>query len=123
MAGLLICITHMVSYLVITSQINRSFGTSLAFLEDYNVYLAKRAVRRILGDCVARKEPITIEILFKLFSQFDFNNHLHVCMRALFLVAFFSFLRISNLVPYKLSEIADPQACHLTPANLHAENV
>ena len=61
--------------------------------EDYNVYLAKRTVRRILGDCVARKEPITTEILFKLFSQFDFNNHLHVCMHALFLVAFFSFLR------------------------------
>ena len=31
-------------------------------------------------------------------------------MRAFFLVAFFSFLRISNLVPYKLSDIGDPQA-------------
>ena len=39
-------------------------------------------------------------------------------MRALFLVAFFSFLRISNLVPYKLSDIVDPQACHLTPSNV-----
>ena len=103
-------------------HINRSFGTtSLAFLEDYNVYLAKRAVRRILGACVARKEPITIEIFLKLFSPFNFNNHLHVCMPALFLVAFSSFLGISNLVPYKLSEIADPQACHLTPANVHVK--
>ena len=78
-------------------------------------------MRRILGDCVARKEPITTEILFKLFCQFDFSNHSHVCMRALFLVVFFSFLRISNLVPFKLSEIADPQACHLTPANVHVK--
>ncbi|CAH3025598.1 unnamed protein product [Porites evermanni] len=71
-----------------------------------------------MGDYVARKEPITVEILLKLFSQFDFNNHLHVCMRALFLVAFFSFLRISNLVPHKLSDIVNPQACHLTPSNV-----
>ena len=82
----------------------------------YDVYLAKRALCRIMGDCVARKEPLTIEILLKLFSQFDFNIHLHVCMCALFLVAFFLFLRISNLVPHKLSDIADPQACHLTPS-------
>ena len=106
-----------VNYLGIITHINCSFGTSLTFLEDY-VYLAKRSVRRILGDCLTRKEPITIEILLRLFSQFDFSKHLHVCMRALFLVAFFSFLRISNLVPYELSDIVDPQACHLTPSNV-----
>jgi len=100
-----------VDYLSIASHINRSFGASLAFLQDYDVYLAKRAVPRILGDFVARKKPITVEILLKLFRLFDFNNHLYLCMRALFLVAFFSFLRISNLVPYKLSDIGDPQAC------------
>ena len=109
-----------VNYLGIITHINRSFATSLAFLQDYDVYLAKRLVRRILGDCliVARKELITIEILLKLFSHFDFHNHLHVCTRALFLVAFFSFLQISNLVPCKLSEVADLQACHLTPSNV-----
>lgn len=107
-----------VNYLGISTHINRSFGTSLAFLQDYDVYLTKRAVRRIMGDYIARKEPITVEILLQLFSKFDFNNHLHVCMRALFLVAFFSFLRISNLVPHKLSDIANPQACHLTPSNV-----
>ena len=105
-----------VNYLGIITHINGSFGASLAFLQDYDVYLAKRALCRIMGDCVAQKEPITIEILLTLFSQFDFNNHLHVCMCALFLVAFFLFLRISNLVPHKLSDIADPQACHLTPS-------
>ena len=35
---------------------------------------------------------------------------MHACF---ILVAFFSFLHISNLVPYKLSEIGDPQACFL----------
>ena len=39
-------------------------------------------------------------------------------MGALFLVAFFSFLRISNLVLYKLSDVTDPQACHLMCSNV-----
>jgi len=107
-----------INYLSITSHINCSFGASLAFLQDYDVYLAKRAVRRILGDFVPRKEPITVEILFKLFRLFDLDNHLHLCMRALFLVALFSFLRISNLVPYKLSDIGNPQACFLMPSSI-----
>ena len=31
------------------------------------------------------------------------SNQLHICVHTLFLVAFFSFLRISNLVPYALA--------------------
>ena len=107
-----------INYLGITTHINRSFGASLAFLQDCDIYLAKRAIRRILGDCIARKEPNTINILFKSFNHFDYDNPLHVCMRALFLVASFSFLRISNLVPYKLSEFGDPRACYLTPSSV-----
>ena len=88
----------------ITTHINCSLIASFTFLQDY-VYLAKRAICRILGECVACKEPITVKILFKLFTHFDYDNPLHV--------AFFSFVRISNLVPYKLSDIGDPQACYL----------
>lgn len=74
--------------------------------------IAKRAIRRILGDLsLGKSRVITINILFKLFNHFDYDNPLHVCIRALFLVAFFSFLRISNLMPYKLSNIGDPRAC------------
>ena len=49
-----------VNYFSIISHINRSRGASFAFLHDYDVYLAKRAVRRILGDRVAPKESITV---------------------------------------------------------------
>ena len=62
MAGLLIC-----NYLGIIMHINHSFGTtSFVFLENYIVYLGKRAVCWILGDYVAWKELITIEIFFKI---------------------------------------------------------
>ena len=50
--------------------------------------------------------------------MFTLPSERFVCMRALFLVAFFSFLRISSLVPYKLSEIGDPRACYLTPSSV-----
>ena len=102
-----------VNYLNISVHVNRSLGSDLTFLRDYDVDLSKRAVRRLLGDCVARKEPITIDILLRVFSLFNSHSSLHVCMRALFLVALFSFLRISNLVPYTRAAIRDPSACHL----------
>ena len=70
-------------------------------------------MHRLLDDYVARKEPITIDILLRVFSLFEFSNPLHICMRALFLVAFFSFLRISNLVPYTLADDRDPKGCYL----------
>lgn len=107
-----------VNYLSILTHINRSLGSSLAFLHDYDVYLSKRAIRRLLGDFVTRKEPITVDILLRLFHLFDFQNPLHLCMRALFLVAFFSFLRISNLVPKTLADTRDPKACHLRPSSV-----
>ena len=82
------------SYVSILTHVNRSLGCNLTFFHEYDVYLSQRAVRRLLGDYVTRKEPITIVILHRVFSFFDFSNPLHICMRALFLVAFFSFLRI-----------------------------
>ena len=54
----------------------------------------------IMGDSVRVTHPVTVDILLNIFQHFDFSNQLHICMHALFLVAFFSFLRISNLVPY-----------------------
>ena len=74
-----------VNYLGIITLINHSFGTSLACLQDYDVYLAKSLVRRILGDCVARKEPITIEILVTSISTI-------ICMYACFVLSSFLFV-------------------------------
>lgn len=107
-----------VNYLNILVHVNRSMGSNLAFLRDYDVYLSKRAVRRLLGDYIARKEPITIDILLRVLSLFNLRYPLHICMRALFLVAFFSFLRISNLVPYTLSSLRDPRAKHLRQSSV-----
>ena len=62
--------------------------------------------------------PVTIDMLLNCFQFFDRANSLHVCMHAAFLVAFFSFLRISNLVPYKSSDLGSNEAYFLTRSNL-----
>ena len=58
-----------------------------------------------MSDHVYHTFPITVDILLCIFQSFQPRNVFHACMSAAFLVAFFSFLRISNLVPYTLSEV------------------
>ena len=91
-------------YLSILSHINQSLGYSCTFLGDYDLQLATRAVRRLFGDV---KHAMTVGILLQILPRFDSGNIFHTCMAALFLVAFFSFLRIFNLVPCTLRDISN----------------
>ena len=58
-----------------------------------------------MGDSVRITDPVTIDMLLCCFHFLGWTNSLHVCMHAAFLVALFSFLQISNLVPHNLSEL------------------
>ena len=106
------------NYLSILSHINKSLGYSCAFMGDYDTRLANRAVRRLLGDFTARKHAMSVDILLQISRHFDPGNVFHTCMAALFLVAFFSFLRISNLVPRTLGDIS-----HHSPLFLRRSSV
>ena len=68
---------------------------------------------RVMGDSVHFTHPVAVDILLNVFHHFDWSNQLHVCMHAAFLVAFFSFLRISNLVPYTLAACQSDNAYFL----------
>ena len=57
--------------------------------------------------------PVTVDILLNVFRHFDWSNPLHLCMHAAFLVAFFSFLRISNLVSYSFADAKSYKAYFL----------
>ena len=57
-----------------------------------------------MGDSVRITHPVTVDIFFNVFQHLHWSNQLHICMHAFFLVAIFSFLRISNLVPYALDD-------------------
>ena len=94
------CYRSLVNYVNILKHINKSLGADFSFMHNYDAFLMQPALRRIMGDCVRVTPPVTVDILLNIFQHFYFSNQLHICMHALFLVAFFSFLRISNLVPY-----------------------
>ena len=105
------CYRSLVNYINILKHINKSLGADFSFMHDYDAFLTQRALRRIMGDSVRVTHPVTVEILLNVFQHFDWSNQLHICMHALFLVAFFSFLRISNLVPYALGPVYMEKSC------------
>ena len=63
--------------------------------------------------------PVTIDILLNALRHFNLSCMLYVCTHAAFLVAFFSFLRISDLVPilwmifYPQQLFSSAQGCFL----------
>jgi len=63
-----------------------------------------RAARRVLGDAPRQKLPITIDMLRGFSRQLDLTDPNSVVLLTAFLVAFFAFLRKSNLVPGKESD-------------------
>ena len=73
---------------------------------DYHYKLLLRGVKRYLGTAVQRKAPITPRLLLRIVHLFDFDKPLHVAMWALFLVAFYSFLRKSNLVVDRAAQVS-----------------
>ena len=70
---------------------HRLAGYELTWSSDYHFQLLLRGV--------SRKSPMTPSILHAAFDLFNFHIPLHAAMWALFLVAFFTFLRKSDLVP------------------------
>ena len=107
------CYRSLVNYVNILKHINKSLGANFSFMHDYDAFLTQRALRHIMGDSVRVTHPVTVDILLNVFQHFDWSNQLHICMHALFLLAFFFFLGISNLVPYALADCHSDSAYFL----------
>ena len=101
------------NYLAALKKVNILMGAEIDFMTDIESSLLKWSLRKILGENGNRKEEINIEILSGLCKVLDDSIPLHACMKALFLVAFFSFLRKSNLLPRSQLEAAEGQGMFL----------
>ena len=97
------CYRSLVNYVNILKHINKLLGADCSFMHDYDAFLTQWVLCRIMDDSVRVTHLVTVDILLNVFQHFDWSNQLHICMHALFLVAFFSFLWISNLVSYTLA--------------------
>ena len=67
-----------------------------------------RGIKRLNGDSVSQKLPITPEVLYKMQCHLNFASSLDATFWAACLVAFFSFFRKSNLLPPSTAAF-DPQ--------------
>ena len=79
----------------------------------------KRASRRHLGDNPNRKSPITINMLIGIYRLLDLSRPSHAAIWALVLVAFFSLLRKSNLLPATYQEVRNINSPHLRRCHIH----
>ena len=90
--------SSMINYLSVVRLVHLENGFPNP-LDSHFATNLKKGTRRLLGDQVSRKLPITPSVLMAIFSQLVFTNSLHVSFWAACTVAFFSFFRKSNLLP------------------------
>ena len=94
-------------------QVNLYLEVDATFFASPQVNFLKQAAKRALAKPIARKLPVTVDILLAIFKLLDFRHSLYVCMWAIFLVAFFSLLRKSNLVPITLADVTSDSATYV----------
>ena len=84
------------NYLSIVRLLHLEAGVSSP-LDSFYAHSVLKGAKRVLGCSVNRKFPITPDILCKIFSKLSLSCSKDLCFWAACLVAFFSFLRKSNL--------------------------
>ena len=113
-------ITHYIAYLVSLGRVygtilnhlssikhmHKLLGHNLTWDSDYRYKLMLRGTKRYLSTAVKQKATIIPRLLLHMVHLFDFSNPFHVAMWALFLVAFYSFLRKSNLVVDRAAQVS-----------------
>ena len=117
-----VTITNLQRYMVFISRSCQSFQTVRNYIDglrfyhvllgynfdqlycNFQVQLLLKGLKRRMSSHVNRKLPITLDILQKIHTCLDLQtNKLHITLWAAFLVAFFGFLRKSNMVPQTAS--------------------
>lgn len=91
-------------------------GVPCDALTSFDVTLTKKGLKRLMGAAPQQKYPITIAILRDIRGILDLEQPSQAALWCLFLVAFFSFLRRSNLTVSSLSAFSP--AKHLTREDL-----
>ena len=121
-------VTTMLRYLAFLSASGRAFGTiqnHISSIKHFHLLLgfapgwdstdlfqlALRGSKHYPGTATFRKLSIAPKLLLAMVRLFHLGNPLHAAMWALFLVAFFSFLRKSNLAADSPGMTSDKLPC------------
>lgn len=100
------CFSSIRNYLTIVRLLHLEAGYDNP-VDSHYIRSVLRGAKRVLGNHSHPKLPITIDILFSIFNQLVFSDPFDITFWAACLVAFFSFLRQSNLFAPSLS-LCDP---------------
>ena len=86
-----------INFLSAINVLHRHFGHSVTFQDVFTIKLVRRGLRRILGDAIEQKLPVTPDILRRICPLLaaDVNSGYWSAI----LIGFYTFFRKSNLVP------------------------
>ena len=85
-------------------------------LSDFVIVLSLRALKRELSTLPVQKLPISPGMLLQFVEYLDLSIPVHATLWACYLIAFFGFLRKSNLVPPTPQDFSPEK--HLTRGNI-----
>ena len=86
-------------YLNIVRILHLEWGLPNPLDHNYHLNATLRGIRRVKGDSVTRKAPVTPRMLFAYLHHLDLSHPLHITMWAAALTMFFGILRKSNVLP------------------------
>ena len=78
-------------------------GFDFPFLQSYEVRLTLKGIQRTVKHTHNRAPPITLDVLSKLVSVIDLDDGKEVTFMCAFLLTFFLFARVSNIIPQTAS--------------------
>ena len=94
-------------YLNIVKLLHLEAGFPNPLADNWFVQTIVMGIKRDLGNKVEQKQPISPEVLLRLFEGLDLSTSQDACFWAAALMAFFCFFRKSNLLP-KSERAYDP---------------
>lgn len=111
------------NYISAVKSLHLLLDLDTSSFETHHLKLVLRGLSRLKQHCPKQALPITPQILYDIYKQFDITNALDVTMWCLFLHAFFLMFRKSNLVPDSISSFDNKKQLTRGDITFHTENV
>ena len=86
-------------YISTIALLHREFGLTNPLTDNYFLSSLLKGIRRVKGDSVNQKLPITLDLLFRIFKLLNFRSSIHSSFWAMCLTAFFGMFHKSNILP------------------------
>ena len=94
----LVCPDSIMNYVSSVKTFHKMLGMDIAAFESFSFHLTQRGIRHTLDHGHLQKLPITPDMLHSIVEILSTKNKVNAVLKCLFIVAFFSFLRCSNLL-------------------------